>query len=98
MMELGKMKIVGYIVLALLAFVIITNLMKPSAEELKARGEWLTTTCINEAKANNKFDYTQEIICKTAGIRVENGEASLSDSALLQYKSGLDWDGKPLKK
>ncbi|MGE6114415.1 hypothetical protein ACLHZ0_21905 [Aeromonas salmonicida] len=92
------MKIIGYIVLALLAFVIIANLMKPSEEELRARGEWLTTTCINEAKANNKFDYTQEVICRTAGGRIERGEVDLSDSALSQYKGGLDWDGKPLKK
>ncbi|MBQ4672283.1 hypothetical protein [Aeromonas dhakensis] len=91
------MKIIGYIVLALLAFVIIANLMKPSKEELRARGEWLTTTCINEAKAKNNFDYTQEMICRTAGTRIERGEADLSDSALLQYKSGLDWDGEPLK-
>ncbi|HEH9414628.1 TPA: hypothetical protein SIA28_003277 [Aeromonas salmonicida] len=92
------MKIIGYIVLALLAFVIIANLMKPSEEELRARGEWLTTTCINEAKANNKFDYTQEVICRTAGGRVERGEVDLSDSGLSKFKYNLDWDGKQLKK
>ncbi|MDE8809838.1 hypothetical protein P0C28_11290 [Aeromonas hydrophila] len=91
------MKIIGYIVLALLAFVIIANLMKPSEEELRARGEWLTTTCINEAKANNKFDYTQEMICRTAGTRIEKGEADLSDSGLSKFKNNLDWDGEPLK-
>ena len=53
------MKIIGYIFLVFLAFVVIANLAKPNEEELRARGEWFTTTCINEAKANNKFDYTQ---------------------------------------
>ncbi len=91
------MKIIGYIFLAFLAFVVIANLAKPNEEELRARGEWLTTTCINEAKANNKFDYTQEVICRTAGERIKRGEADLSDSAISKYKNNLDWDLKPLK-
>ncbi|MBL0631194.1 hypothetical protein ACK37C_16450 [Aeromonas veronii] len=91
------MKILGYIAIGIIALLIIGNAMKPSKEELIAQGDWLFTTCINEARANDRLDQTQREICGTAAGRIRSGQATLSKAAIDSFEKGLDWDGKPLK-
>ncbi|WP_439823923.1 hypothetical protein [Aeromonas caviae] len=91
------MKILRYIAIGIIALLIIGNAMRPSKEELIARGDWLFTTCINEAKAHDRLDQTQREICGAAAARIRNGEATLGKDAIDSFEKGLDWDRKPLK-